>query len=89
MASSNASVCCSHQSEHSKCNEKSCPVDDLELSVKARKLGALKFSPDDEVEGEIIFYQHRLLGNAVSRNHVTGIHLRILSVYVSVSYPTS
>ncbi|TYH89101.1 hypothetical protein ES332_D01G235700v1 [Gossypium tomentosum] len=71
VASSNASVCCSHQSEHSMCNEKSCPVDDLELSVKARKLGALSFSPEDEVEGEIIFYQHRLLGNAVSRNHVT------------------
>ncbi|MBA0551201.1 hypothetical protein Golob_022096 [Gossypium lobatum] len=71
VASSNASVCCSHQSEHSMCNEKSCPVDDLELSVKARKLGALKFSPEDEVEGEVIFYQHRLLGNAVSRNHVT------------------
>nr|KJB16263.1 hypothetical protein B456_002G220300 [Gossypium raimondii] len=71
VASSNASVCCSHQSEHSMCNEKSCPVDDLELSVKARKLGALNFSPEDEVEGEIIFYQHRLLGNAVSRNHVT------------------
>ncbi|TYI44234.1 hypothetical protein ES332_A01G222600v1 [Gossypium tomentosum] len=71
VASSNASVCCSHESEHSMCNEKSCLVDDLELSVKARKLRALQFSPEDEVEGEIIFYQHRLLGNAVSRNHVT------------------
>ncbi|KAA3465285.1 Protein Jade-1 [Gossypium australe] len=71
VASSNASVCCSHESEHSMCNEKSCLVDDLELSVKARKLRALKFSPEDEVEGEIIFYQNRLLGNAVSRNHVT------------------
>ncbi|XP_022768248.1 uncharacterized protein LOC111312338 [Durio zibethinus] len=70
-ASSNASVCCSHQSEHSKCNEKSCRSDDLELLVKARKLGVLKLSPEDEVEGEIIYYQHTLLGNAVARNHVT------------------
>ncbi|GMI64851.1 hypothetical protein like AT1G77800 [Hibiscus trionum] len=71
VASSNASVCCSHQNEHSKCNENSCQSDDLVLSVKARKLGAIKLSPEDEVEGEIIYYQHRLLGNAVARNHVT------------------
>ncbi|XP_039023104.1 uncharacterized protein LOC120155675 [Hibiscus syriacus] len=71
LAFSNASLCCNHQSEHSKCNEKSCQSDDLVLSVKAKKLGALKFSPEDEVEGEIIYYQHRLLGNAVARNHVT------------------
>ncbi|KAK8705471.1 hypothetical protein V6N13_049073 [Hibiscus sabdariffa] len=71
VASSNASVCCSHQCEDSKCNKKSCQSDDLVLSVNARKLGAIKFSPEDEVEGEIIYYQHRLLGNAVARNHVT------------------
>ncbi|XP_022747157.1 uncharacterized protein LOC111296845 isoform X2 [Durio zibethinus] len=71
VASSNAIVCCSHQSEHSKCNEKSCTSDDLEQLDKASKLGALKLSPEDEVEGEIIYYQHRLLGNAVARNHFT------------------
>ncbi|KAK8478088.1 hypothetical protein V6N11_060195 [Hibiscus sabdariffa] len=71
VASSNSSVCCNHQSEHSTCNEKSCQSDDLVPSVKARKLGALKYSPEDEVEGEIIYYQHRLLSNAVARNHVT------------------
>ncbi|KAL4272194.1 hypothetical protein GQ457_13G010190 [Hibiscus cannabinus] len=71
VASSNASVCCSHQCEHSKCNEKSCQSDDLVLPVNSRKLGAIQFSPEDEVEGEIIYYQHRLLGNAVARNHVT------------------
>ncbi|KAE8679801.1 PHD finger family protein, putative isoform 2 [Hibiscus syriacus] len=71
VASSNASVCCSHQIDHSKCNEKSCQSDDLVLSVKAGKLGAIKFSPEDEVEGEIIYYQHRLLGSAVARNHAT------------------
>ncbi|XVF39427.1 hypothetical protein PTKIN_Ptkin01aG0033700 [Pterospermum kingtungense] len=70
-SSSNASVCCSHESIYSKCNEKSCTSDDLEQLVKARKLGALKLSPDDEVEGEIIYYQHRLLGNAIARNPFT------------------
>ncbi|XWS23817.1 hypothetical protein CRYUN_Cryun28dG0047800 [Craigia yunnanensis] len=71
VASSNASVCCNHQSEHSKYNEKSHTSYDLEQLVKARKLGVLKLSPEDEVEGEIIYYQHRLLGNAVARNHFT------------------
>ncbi|KAK6257449.1 hypothetical protein QUC31_000908 [Theobroma cacao] len=71
VASSNASVCCSHESENSKCNDKSCSSDDSEQLVKARKSGALKFSPEDEVEGEIIYYQHRLLGNAVGRNSWT------------------
>ncbi|XWS15072.1 hypothetical protein CRYUN_Cryun35bG0062800 [Craigia yunnanensis] len=71
VASSNASVCCSHQSKHFKCNEKSCTSDDFEQLVKARKSGALKFSPEDEVEGEIIYYQHRLLHNAVARNRFT------------------
>ncbi|KAE8704410.1 PHD finger family protein, putative isoform 2 [Hibiscus syriacus] len=71
VASSNASVCCSHQIDNLKCKEKSCQSDDLVLSVKAGKLGAIEFSPEDEVEGEIIYYQHRLLGNAVARNHVT------------------
>ncbi|XVF36831.1 hypothetical protein REPUB_Repub19eG0092300 [Reevesia pubescens] len=71
LTSSNASIHCSDQSEHSKCNEKSCRSDDLELLGKARKLGALKLSPEDEVEGEIIYYQHRLLGNVVARTCFT------------------
>ncbi|OMP12216.1 Zinc finger, PHD-type [Corchorus olitorius] len=69
--SSNASVCSSNQNEYSKCNDKSYTSDDLEQLVKARKMGVLKMSPEDEVEGEIIYYQHRLLGNAVARNRFT------------------
>ncbi|XVE60397.1 hypothetical protein DITRI_Ditri05aG0125400 [Diplodiscus trichospermus] len=69
VSSSSASFCCSHQREHSKCNEKGCTSDDFAQLVKARKLEALKLSPEDEVEGEIIYYQRRLLHNAVARNH--------------------
>ncbi|XVF64660.1 hypothetical protein PTKIN_Ptkin09bG0185800 [Pterospermum kingtungense] len=71
VASSNASVCCSHQSEHSKCNERSCSANDLEQSLKARKLEALKLSPEDEVEGELIYCQHGLLDNAFARSCFT------------------
>ncbi|XP_031273102.1 uncharacterized protein LOC116131586 [Pistacia vera] len=68
-ASSNASVCCNHHSQHPKCNDAICKFDgvNLEQLVKARKLGVLELSPLDEVEGEIIYFQHRLLGNAVTR----------------------
>lgn len=48
---------------------------DLEQSLKARKLETLKLSPEDEVEGELIYYQHRLLGNAFARSCFTGIFL--------------
>jgi hypothetical protein len=44
----------------------------LEQLAKAKKLGILKLSPVDEVEGEIIYFQKRLLGNAVARKHFTG-----------------
>ncbi|XP_042985932.1 uncharacterized protein LOC122314410 [Carya illinoinensis] len=72
-ASSNASVCCNHQSQHSKCNDTICKSYGLNLEqlIKARKMGALDLSPEDEVEGEIIYFQHRLLGNAVARKQFT------------------
>ncbi|XP_015885585.3 uncharacterized protein LOC107420993 isoform X1 [Ziziphus jujuba] len=61
-ASANAGVCCDHQSKHARCNE----VNQL---VKAEKMGILEVSPEDEVEGELIYFQHRLLENAVARKH--------------------
>ncbi|KAL9394423.1 hypothetical protein Peur_013708 [Populus x canadensis] len=72
-ASSNPSVFCNHQNKHSKCNDlisNSSEVN-LEQLAKAKKLGILKLSPVDEVEGEIIYFQKRLLGNAVARKHFT------------------
>uniref|UniRef100_A0A2N9FXG7 PHD-type domain-containing protein n=1 Tax=Fagus sylvatica TaxID=28930 RepID=A0A2N9FXG7_FAGSY len=72
-ASSNATVCCDHQNQHSKCNNMICKSDGLNLEqlVKARKMGVLDLSPEDEVEGEIVYFQHRLLSNAVARKQFT------------------
>lgn len=75
MSASTDGVYSSHECERPKCNEKSCTPDDLDLLIKARKLGSLKLSPKDEVEGEIIYYQDRLLHNIIARNCVTGIHI--------------
>ncbi|KAG6774189.1 hypothetical protein POTOM_021540 [Populus tomentosa] len=72
-ASSNPSVFCNHQNNHSKCNDLICNSSEVNLEqlAKAKKLGILKLSPVDEVEGEIIYFQKRLLGNAVARKHCT------------------
>ena len=81
-ASSNASVCCDHRNKHSKCNDLICISSEINLDqlAKAKKLGILKLSPVDEVEGEIIYFQQRLLGNAVARKHFTGPFL--FSIYL-------
>lgn len=52
-----------------------CKADELNLEqlVKARKMGILDLSPKDEVEGEIIYFQNRLLSNAVARERFTGL----------------
>ncbi|KAG6655612.1 hypothetical protein CIPAW_05G229100 [Carya illinoinensis] len=72
-ASSNASVCCNHQNQDSKCNNMICKSDGLHLDqlITAMKMGVLDSSPEDEVEGEIIYFQHRLIGNAVARKQST------------------
>jgi hypothetical protein len=80
-ASSNATVCCDHQNQHSKCNNMICKSDGLNLEqlVKARKMGVLDLSPEDEVEGEIVYFQHRLLSNAVARKQFTGLFFVLLT----------
>lgn len=74
-ASSHASVCCNHQYKHPKCCDNICKSDEVNLEelVKARKMGAREPSPEDEVEGELIYYQNRLLSNVVARKHFTDI----------------
>ncbi|KAK9270103.1 hypothetical protein L1049_025677 [Liquidambar formosana] len=68
-ASSNASVCCNHQNQHSACIDMINKYDgiNLEQLIKARNMGVLEMSPEDEVEGELIYFQHSLLGNAITR----------------------
>lgn len=100
-ASSTASVCCNHQGRHSKCNDMSCKSDgvNLEQVFKARTWGVLELSPTDEVEGEIIYFQHRLLGNAFSRKRLAGLlslpslfffHVFIfIFVFLSFAFPSA
>ncbi|KAL6177030.1 hypothetical protein ACLB2K_053662 [Fragaria x ananassa] len=74
-ASSHASVCCNHQNIHPKCHDTNCKSDEmgLEQLAKAHELGVLEMSPEDEVEGELIYYQHRLQNNISARKHYTDV----------------
>ena len=47
--------------------------ENLEQLVKARNTGVLELSPEDEVVGELIYFQNRLLGNAVARKNLSGL----------------
>ncbi|XP_062101492.1 uncharacterized protein LOC133807282 isoform X2 [Humulus lupulus] len=69
----NTSDCCIHPTKYPRCEEKTCKADGVTLEelVLARKMGILDLSPKDEVEGEIIYYQSRLLSNAVARERFT------------------
>lgn len=71
--SSYVRVPCNHQSQHSTCTEMICKSDgeNLEQLVKARNTGVLELSPEDEVVGELIYFQNRLLGNAVARKNLS------------------
>lgn len=62
----NNTICCNYQSQSADTGD-TCG----QLS-KARKLGILDLSPEDEVEGELLYYQYRLLGTAVSRKQLSG-----------------
>ncbi|KAM7259821.1 hypothetical protein ACFE04_015562 [Oxalis oulophora] len=65
-ASSNASICCDHQINGDRKNKQN-----LEQLIKARKMGVLDLCAQDEVEGEIIYFQHRLLSNEAARKQLT------------------
>ncbi|XP_059631881.1 uncharacterized protein LOC132274584 [Cornus florida] len=70
-ASSSSGICCDHQNQYSTSADTISKLDgvNLEHLVKARNMGILELSPEDEVEGELIFNQSRLLYNAVARKH--------------------
>lgn len=89
QASSNSGVCCDHEDQHLECNDVSCKSGGFNpKQLVNKKIGEImKLSPEDEVEGEIIFYQHRLLADAVSRKRFTGILIVLSSfnVYVGLN----
>lgn len=53
---------------------------------KAKMMGILELSPEDEVEGELLYFQARLLDNAVAVKHRFGHALFFLSFYRSFSH---
>ncbi|CAI0447743.1 unnamed protein product [Linum tenue] len=80
-SSSNANACCNHKSTNSEWNAIVCDNngDSSGQLLKAAELGVFPLSPADEVEGEIIYFQHKLLSSAVQRKHMTGTLVKNLS----------
>ncbi|KAI4337757.1 hypothetical protein L6164_016134 [Bauhinia variegata] len=69
--SSKASGCFGYQNEQSTCSDICKPnQENMELLVMARKMEVPNSSPEDELEGELIYFQHRLLQNSVARNQI-------------------
>ncbi|XP_057490593.1 uncharacterized protein LOC130776403 isoform X2 [Actinidia eriantha] len=71
--SSSSGLCCNQRVEHLTPSDMISKFDGpkLEQLVKARNMGVLEMSPEDEVEGEIIFHQHKLLCNVITKKCVS------------------
>lgn len=80
-ANSCANINCTEQAWHSSCSDNDGAVDGGEGElVTARKMGVLELSPEDEVEGEILYFQNRLLENAVaSKHHCEDLIFRVIT----------
>lgn len=52
---------------------------------RARKMGILDLSPVDEIEGEILFLQNRLLESAFANKHRCGIAISAIPSIMSCS----
>ncbi|RZC06864.1 uncharacterized protein LOC114415367 isoform X2 [Glycine soja] len=79
-----ASACSSSQNQNLTRVDISKPDEvNMEQLVRARKMGLLEFSPQDELEGELVYFQHRLLQNAVAKKR----HIDNLIYSVAKSLP--
>lgn len=80
-ASSSSGICCSQHSQHLSYGDLkmngACP----EQLVKASAMGLLELSPEDEVEGELVYYQHRLLCSAAARKRFSGLFYNSLRLF--------
>ena len=65
-----ASGCSSDQYQHVTCVDDQVNREQLD---RARKMEVLENSPEDELEGELVYFQHRLLQNAVRRKQFAGV----------------
>ncbi|KAF6155503.1 hypothetical protein GIB67_017858 [Kingdonia uniflora] len=66
------SVCSNHQDPHTlPCIDTNHTADPIKLEqlVKARNMGILELSPEDEVEGQLVYFQKKLLDHAVASKH--------------------
>lgn len=63
-----------HQCFHSSCPDASngASSTDVDLLSKAKNMGILEHSPGDEVEGELLYLQTKLLDNAVAVQRTCG-----------------
>ncbi|KAK7351150.1 hypothetical protein VNO77_10384 [Canavalia gladiata] len=67
-----ASGCSSSQNQHLTFIDNSKPDEvNMEQMARAKKMEPSEFSPEDELEGELIYFQYRLLQNAVARKRLT------------------
>ena len=73
-ATSFACPCCNQQSLSSACTNMNhtSDVGNLDELSKAKTMGLLELSPEDEVEGEILYLQARLLDNVVAVKNSCG-----------------
>lgn len=72
-ASSSSGICDQHVEHLDSCDISEFDGGKLEKWAKARNMDVLEKNPEDEVEGEIIFHQHRLLCNLVARKSISGL----------------
>lgn len=91
-ASSSSGICCSqHFLQSTSGNILKLNGACLEQLVKASNMGLFELSPADELEGELVYYQHRLLCNAAARKRFSGLcykphlilaHIRLLPPFL-------
>lgn len=70
-ASSSSGICNQHVEHLDSCGISEFDGGKQEQLANARSMGVLELNPEDEVEGEIIFHQHRLLCNLVARKCIS------------------
>uniref|UniRef100_A0A1D1YFP8 NuA3 HAT complex component NTO1 n=1 Tax=Anthurium amnicola TaxID=1678845 RepID=A0A1D1YFP8_9ARAE len=73
--------CSNHQPMHSFYSNQNHELDDIKLEQldEARGTGVLELCPEDEVEGEILYFQNKLLNTAVQiRDRCENMMLRVV-----------
>ncbi|KAL6512080.1 hypothetical protein OROGR_021677 [Orobanche gracilis] len=72
-ASSSSGLCCNNSNLQLTSGSRTSRCSEVKINqlVEARHNGILKLSPADEVEGELLYYQHQLISNAVARKHIS------------------